>query len=151
MSPLKVLVADDDAEVLEIYRMSLCGHYEVLTARDGLEAWKLFNESRPRLVLSDLNMPGVNGQELAEKIRSHENARLAETPIIIITGTTCGTDLPPGFWRIGTAANLMLEKPVSPDEILQAVRSELVKSMSGNPLPPGKGYYECEKSFANKQ
>lgn len=119
--------------------MSLSEHYDVVVARDGLEAWKLFEQERPRLVLTDLNMPGINGWELTEKIRGHEE--LSETPVIILTATTQDTDLPPGFWRIGTRADAFLQKPLTTDEIIQEVRRQLIKRQAPKPLPPGKGHY----------
>ncbi|MCC5875451.1 MAG: response regulator [Candidatus Sumerlaeia bacterium] len=139
MSPVKILIADDEPDIRSLLEMSLSLHFDVVVARDGLEAWKLFQEEQPRLVLTDLNMPGLNGWELTEKIRDHEE--LADTPVIILTATTQDTDLPPGFWRIGTRADAFLQKPLTTDEILQEVRRQLVKRQAPNPLPPGKGHY----------
>lgn len=143
MPKIKILLADDDPDIRLIYSVLLEQYYDVTLARDGAEAWKLFQETRPRLVVADLNMPGLNGLEFTEKIRGHPE--LAKTPVIIVTGTTAGTDLPPGFWKIGTAANRMMEKPVTPDELLEAIRRELLIHAKANPLPPGKGYYDIEK------
>lgn len=140
MSKLKILVADDDPDILTLHRLALSERYDVVTARDGHEALRLFEEVHPRLVITDLNMPGMNGQVLTDRIREHET--LGQTPVIVLTGTTRDTDLPSGFWRIGTKADLFLEKPVSPDELMAAVQRTLVSSMNTTPLPPGKGYYE---------
>ena len=139
MSLLKVLVADDDPDVLDLHRLNLESHYQLVLARDGREAWELFEKERPRCVVTDLNMPGLNGQELTERIRMHP--RLSSVPIIILTGTTVDTDLPAGFWRIGTKADVFLEKPVSPEELLQAIRRQILLAARIQPLPPGKGFY----------
>lgn len=139
MSLPKILIADDEEDIRNLLRLALSEHYDIVFARDGLEAWKLFERERPRLVLTDLNMPGINGYEFTEKIREHPD--LAQTPVIILTGTTQGSDLPPGFWKIGTRADAFLEKPVSTDVILAEVRRQLVRRMTPNPLPPGKGHY----------
>lgn len=122
---IKILVADDDPGIQEFYRLALREFFDVVVARDGLEAWKLFESERPRLVITDLNMPGENGANLTNRMRNHEE--LGDTPIIIITGTTRGTDLPPGFWRIGTQADLFLEKPVTGDELVTEIRRVLLK------------------------
>jgi CheY-like chemotaxis protein len=139
VSRIKILIADDEEDIRLLLRVGLSPHYDVVVARDGLEAWKFFEEERPRLVLTDLNMPGINGLELTEKIRQHPE--LSDTLVIILTATTQGTDLPPGFWRIGTRADAFLEKPVTVEEILTEVRRQLVKRLAPNPLPPGKGTY----------
>ncbi len=137
---VKVLVADDDKDILTLYRMSLKDHYQVIEARDGWEAWKLFQEEKPRLIVTDLNMPGHNGLEFIEKIREHDEG--SDVPIIVITGTTVGSDLPAGFWKIGTKAQKLMEKPIEPDELLTEVKRQLLLRSQPKPLPPGKGYYE---------
>lgn len=139
MSPVKVLVADDDPEILAFHRLALGDLFELVTARDGIEAWNLFQESRPRIVVTDLNMPGMNGLQLTDKIRGHEE--LATTPVIILTGTTINTDLPPGFWNIGTQANSFMEKPVTMERLITEIRRQLMIRTKVKPLPPGKGSY----------
>jgi CheY-like chemotaxis protein len=81
----------------------------------------------------------MNGQELTERIRNHDSN--SDVPVIILTGTTCDTDLPPGFWRIGTRANAFLEKPISPDALLAEVRRQILLAARLEPLPPGRGFY----------
>lgn len=139
MNKIKILIADDEPDIRALLTLALSEHYEVVTARDGLEAWKLFEQERPRLVLTDLNMPGINGMELTEKIRNHPE--LSKTIVIILTATVQDTDLPGGFWRIGTQADAFLCKPLTTDEILGEVRRQLVQRQAPNPLPPGKGHY----------
>jgi len=139
--PARILLADDDPEIRDFYRMVLAEHFELIFARDGAEAWRLYEEEKPRLVVTDLNMPGMNGLELTKRIRT-ESTR-PDTPIIIITGTTRDSDLPPGFWNIGAGANRLLEKPFKPDDLVAEIRRQLVlfAQAHSKPLPPGKGYY----------
>jgi DNA-binding response OmpR family regulator len=139
--PARILVVDDDPDVRIYLQMVLAPHFSLLIARDGEEGWRLFQEEKPRLVLSDLNMPGLNGQELAQRIRSHTER--ADTPIIILTGTTRDTDLPPGFWRIGTEADAYLDKPVKPDPLIEEIRRQLLRhaQKKSSELPPGRGFY----------
>jgi CheY-like chemotaxis protein len=68
----KVLIAEDDlvsAKILSTLLQRL--GYEVAIARDGDEAWKLFQADPTRLVVSDWMMPGTDGLELCEKVRAH--------------------------------------------------------------------------------
>lgn len=141
MAALRILVADDDPDVRDFLQLALAPHFSLILARDGAEAYRLFEAERPRLVLSDLNMPGMNGLELAKRIRAH--AERPNTPIIILTGTTRESDLPPGFWKMGIPADGFLEKPATPDQIVGEIRRVLaLHQLSGaTPVPPGKGFY----------
>ena len=73
--PVKILVVEDNPAVLELIRrgMEQCG--EVLTASDGGDAMlKVFDE-KPDLIISDFQMPGMDGRQLFEKIRSREQTK----------------------------------------------------------------------------
>jgi CheY-like chemotaxis protein len=139
---LPILVCDDDADVRDFYKLVLAEFFELTFARDGLEAWRILETFKPRLILTDLNMPGMNGLELTDKIKS--NLRLRNTPVIIITGATRGSDLPPGFWKIGTQANAFLEKPIVPSELIAEMRKQILLHANITPLPPGRGSYGTE-------
>lgn len=68
-----VLVADDDRDVRLMLRtlLELDGH-EVLEASDGEEAWKKCLEALPRVVVADVQMPGIGGLELCRRIRQSD-------------------------------------------------------------------------------
>ncbi len=104
-------------------RAVLCPHYDVIVARNGEEAWELFNSEKPDLVLSDAVMPRMNGLDLLRKIRLQSYA--PETPVIMVTASTRGTDLADGFWNMGAGASGFISKPFSPLQVLEAVRSHL--------------------------
>lgn len=139
-SRIKILIADDDPDIHAFYSLALREHFDIVVARDGLEAWKLFQSEKPRLVITDLNMPGENGANFTSRLRNHEE--LGDTPVIIITGTTRGTDLPPGFWRLGTQADAFLEKPLSADELIVAIRKVLLKYQEKHQHPVTPKYIE---------
>ncbi|MCA9782464.1 MAG: response regulator [Calditrichaeota bacterium] len=84
VSDRKVLVVEDDddmREVLDAY-MTLCGFSEVRAAANGQEAWEIFREFGPHLVITDLNMPVMSGYELISLIRGQDQ----EVAIIVISG-----------------------------------------------------------------
>lgn len=139
MTPLKLVFADDDPDIRTIYCTFLEEVYTVIEARDGIEAWKAIEEHRPRVVVTDLNMPGINGMELTKKIKASPD--LKSTIVIVLTGTTKGDDLPPGFWNIAVRADKYLDKPLSAEKLLQEIRRQLLLKAKIEPLPPGKGYY----------
>lgn len=80
----RILVADDSRTVLRILRLSLeKSAYEICAVENGLDAFNLFKEEPFDLLLTDLNMPGLDGIELIKKIRYE--LRDQTTPIIMLT------------------------------------------------------------------
>ena len=78
----KILVVDDDSLVLSILSSLLSeNHYQVETAEDGKQALKLLDDSFD-LLLSDLEMPEMNGLQLLERLRKSGN----NIPVVILTG-----------------------------------------------------------------
>jgi DNA-binding NtrC family response regulator len=79
----KLLVIDDDLPILEMLEMSLnCEGYDVLTAENGEQGLKIFQEQAPRLVLTDIKMPGMDGMEVLKRIKAMDS----EAQVIIVTG-----------------------------------------------------------------
>lgn len=78
----RVLLIDDDADLLEIYTLALeelgC---EVTTARDGQEGLERALASSPDLIITDVRMPRMNGLELCQRLRADERSRA--TPLIL--------------------------------------------------------------------
>ena len=88
----KVLVVDDDPVVGKSFNRVLSGKgYIVVTAEDGYEALQKLQSEHYDMVFTDLRMPGMDGVEVAEKVK----ARQPWTPVVIVTGY--GT--PPGGGR----------------------------------------------------
>lgn len=80
---IKILIVDDDPFIRDVLTAVLEEDYAVVTAENGAEAFAAFNaDSGIRLVISDLNMPGMSGRELIKKIR--ETGR--DVPVVILTG-----------------------------------------------------------------
>jgi len=80
-----ILVVDDDPDTLTYLTTILEDHgYSALSARDGTEALKRIEESRPDLVALDISMPEKSGVAVYRAIK--ENDRLKDLPVIIVTG-----------------------------------------------------------------
>ena len=76
MAGARILVVDDNAANLRLLRMLLLGEsYDVRTAGDAAEALALVGEFRPRLILMDLQMPGMDGFELTRRLKADPDTR----------------------------------------------------------------------------
>lgn len=115
-SRLEVLLVDDDDDVRETTASMLrVLGMEVREARSGVEALERVEGAAPDLILLDYAMPGMNGAELARRLRQ----RGVESPILMVTGYANAEDL-----RIGLGANAsLLPKPFGLAELGKAIAS----------------------------
>lgn len=119
---LRILVIEDNEANLElmVYLLRAMG-YEPLSAEDGLSGLALARDLVPDLVLCDINMPGMNGFEVATELRA--DVRTRQIPIIAITAFAMVGDreriLASGF-------DMYLSKPIQPETFVDQIR-ELVK------------------------
>lgn len=117
-SPL-VLVVDDSITVRRVTQRLLSrAGFRVVLASDGIQALELLRDERPALVLSDIEMPRMDGMELTRQIRA--DAKLSDLPIIIITSRTAQKHRDHAL-KLG--ANHYLGKPYAEAELLDLVRS----------------------------
>src|SRR5690606_12739 len=93
---------------------------EVVEARTGFEALKLLPSGAFSLVVTDINMPDINGLEVIKYTRSH--ARYCETPVIIISTEGRETDRERAM---SLGANEYLVKPFTPEALVELVRKYL--------------------------
>ena len=78
-----VLLADDEDGIRKVVGLIIADlGYEVFPARDGREALEVFRAKAPRIVVTDVRMPGMDGLELLKAIK----AESPETEVVIITG-----------------------------------------------------------------
>ena len=79
MEQLTILIVDDDKTTTSILNHMLTAYADtILTASDGVEGLALFHQYHPDIILSDINMPRMNGMEMVEKIRkADENVKIA--------------------------------------------------------------------------
>jgi two-component system alkaline phosphatase synthesis response regulator PhoP len=112
-----ILLADDSTTMLTLVsaRLQRTG-YDVVTATRGDEALELALSRRPRLIVLDLEMPGLNGIEVSQRLRADPS--FAETPIILLTSHTGESYVQAG---IDAGANAYIVKPFSPQELASRV------------------------------
>ncbi|VAX12243.1 Signal transduction histidine kinase CheA, partial [hydrothermal vent metagenome] len=115
---LTVMVVDDSITVRKVTtRLLERNEYEVLAAKDGVDALGQLLEVRPDIMLLDIEMPRMDGFELATNMRNDEE--LKDIPIIMITSRT-GKKHRDRAFSIGV--NKYMGKPFSEDELLENIR-----------------------------
>ena len=118
---IKLLLIEDDAQLLYMVRSGLedmIGGYEVLTAVNGKEGLQQWKKQTPDMIVSDIEMPVMNGFEMVSKIRQTDG----RTPIIFATGLLSPKDLIHGY-QVG--ANNYIKKPYTPEELNEHIQALL--------------------------
>jgi len=116
---LNILVVDDDVFIRKIVqdRLKMEG-YTVTTAEDGEAGWEKFLENTYQLVITDINMPRINGVELLNKIL----ATKIKVPTVVMSG---GLSKAMESLVKETGASAFLRKPFSIKDLVNVVSSEL--------------------------
>jgi two-component system, OmpR family, response regulator VicR len=122
----KILVVDDIKDIRDMLRTLLETKYDVVLARNGEEAWELFNSEQPDLVLSDVVMPRINGMELVKRIKLQSFR--PHTPVILMTAATKDKELADGFWNKAAGTDAFISKPFSLTDVLEKVSSCLARA-----------------------
>jgi sigma-B regulation protein RsbU (phosphoserine phosphatase) len=116
---MKVLIAEDDpaSRFVLATRLRRMGH-EVLVARDGEEAWTMFQRDHPRLVITDWMMPNMNGLDLCRNIRNVERSNY--TYVIMLTALHGRSNYLEGM---EAGADDFLTKPFDPEGLQARLRA----------------------------
>lgn len=118
-----ILIVEDEPELVKVVRSYLeQAGYTVFTAYRGDSGLSTWEHKRPDLVILDLNLPGMDGLDVAREIR-----RRSETPIIMLTARVEETDRLIGL-ELG--ADDYITKPFSPREVVARVRAVLRRAGS---------------------
>lgn len=118
---------DDDRVVRRIVVTKLHGlGYEVLDAEDGREALDLLEGGEvPDLLITDSNMPRMDGRQLVREIRNRSEPALSLLPVIMLTARQSERDIIEG---LETGVDDYVVKPFSPDELAARVQTVLWRS-----------------------
>ena len=124
-----VLVADDDPDVMAVIVETLEPEgYRVLTATDGETALQIARDERPDLVVLDWMMPRRDGLSVCRALRQEPDPKLAEIPVVLITGRADAQDTVAGF---NAGVTDYLTKPFKPTHLVARLQSWLIRSQGG--------------------
>lgn len=118
----KILIAEDSSTMraLIVSTIAAMGEFETVEAANGFEALRILPREKVDLIITDINMPDINGLELVSFIRNNENYRT--TPLFIISTEGSERDREKG---LALGANAYLVKPFAPQQLQELVRRYL--------------------------
>ena len=121
MAKQKILVVDDDANLVQALRLRLlASNYDIAVACDGYAAVATAQKERPDLILLDLGLPAGDGFVVLERLRHRAN--LTGVPVIILSARDPDSSEERALLAGATA---YFQKPADNDELLQVIRASL--------------------------
>lgn len=114
----KILIAEDSPTMrsLIVSTIAALGDFEIVEAANGFEALRILPREKVDLVITDINMPDINGLELVSFIKN--NANYKTTPLLIISTEGSARDREKG---LSLGADAYLTKPFSPQELQRLI------------------------------
>ncbi|WP_051291063.1 hybrid sensor histidine kinase/response regulator transcription factor [Pedobacter glucosidilyticus] len=103
-----ILIVEDNDELRTFIRQSLEKYYHIMESLNGLQAWELAIEQLPDIIISDVNMPVMDGFELCSKLKQEE--RTSHIPVILLTAMAANMHQIDG---LQAGADIYLTKPFS--------------------------------------
>jgi two-component system response regulator AtoC len=118
---VKILVIDDDPKISWILSEGLGDNYNIISAKDGLEGLQMVTKNHPNLVLLDIKMPGMEGMEVLDKIKSMDSP----TEVIMLSGHGETKNVVESIKR---GASEFINKPFDVKEVEIHIQSVLEKN-----------------------
>lgn len=123
ISPSSILVAEDDRVMSDVIAFNLQrSGYRVTVARTGTDAWEQLSSNRFDVLITDYQMPGMTGEELCRSLRTSQPD--SQMPIILLSARSLELDVKRMKEELGIV--MVLHKPFSPRELVQATRNCLM-------------------------
>ncbi len=120
---MKFLVVDDSSTMRRIIKNTLgrLGHKEILEAEDGAKAWEAMGENSDiDVLITDWNMPEMNGLELVKKVRAED--KYSELPIIMVTTEGGKSEV---ITALKAGVNNYIVKPFTPQVLQEKLEAVL--------------------------
>jgi len=118
---MRVLLAEDDDGLRTMFRIALsAAGFHVDEARDGIAALRRIDADPPDAVILDIGLPLLSGVSVRKDLTAHAHTR--DIPVLVVTGST-------GHFE-ALNVNCVLRKPVSPEQVVDALRTCLQSGRS---------------------
>lgn len=120
----KILIAEDERDILDLVSFSLrYGGFEVIEAKDGLEAVEQAVSEKPALILMDVRMPRMTGYEACRKLKSMDDTK--HIPVIFLSAKGQEQEIQQG---LDAGAEEYILKPFAPEDLVNKVREILQRA-----------------------
>ena len=127
---MKILIVEDEPSIAEVVSAYAKREgYDTVTASDGIEALEIFERDEISLVILDLMLPKLSGEEVCRRIRES-----SQVPIIMLTAKTSEADV---VYGLDTGANDYVAKPFSPRVLMAGIRAQLRPAASRDNIASG--------------
>lgn len=129
-SAVKILIVEDEPSIAEVVSAYAKREgYDTVTATDGMSALEIFERDEISLVILDLMLPKLSGEEVCRRIREK-----SQVPIIMLTAKTNESDV---VYGLDTGANDYVAKPFSPRVLMARIRAQLRPSATRDNIASG--------------
>jgi DNA-binding response OmpR family regulator len=121
---IKIIIIEDEASIRNMYAMKLkLSKFEVYEAADGVEGLQMIKDKQPDLVLLDLRMPRMSGDEMLRELRNEDWGR--DVPVIILTNIS-RDEAPRTLWHLGVS-DFIVKANSTPQKVLECVQKVIAK------------------------
>ena len=118
MKPTILCIEDHSDNMMLIRRIFRPDSYNLITARNGVEGLSIVESQELDLILLDINLPDIDGYEIARRIRSSSKAELTQIPIVAVTANAMKGDAQKA---IAAGCTLYMSKPINIVELSEKV------------------------------
>jgi DNA-binding response OmpR family regulator len=122
-----LIVEDSPTQAVRIKYLLENNNYKVAVCTDGQRALYWLSKNRPALIISDIVMPGMNGFELCEKIKSDKATK--NIPVILLTSLSHPSEVIEG---LACGAESFLTKPCNNDYLISTIKKTLTENSTSN-------------------
>lgn len=121
---IKIIIIEDEASIRKMYAMKLkLSKFDVYEAADGVDGLQMIKDKRPDLVLLDLRMPRMSGDEMLRELRNEDWGR--DVPVIILTNIS-RDEAPRTLWHLGVS-DFIVKANSTPQKVLECVQKVIAK------------------------
>ena len=124
MKPTVLHIEDNPDNMMLIRRILQPDYYNLIESRTGVQGLFVAENQAVDLILLDINLPDIDGYEVARRIRTSTNTTLANIPIIVVTANAMKGDAKKA---LDAGCNLYMSKPINIQELLDKVENLIYK------------------------
>ena len=118
MKPNILCIEDHPDNMMLVRRLFPVGRYNLIEARNGVQGLSIAESQHLDLILLDINLPDIDGYEIARRIRSSSNPELAKLPIIAATANAMKGD---SQKALDAGCDVYMSKPINIVELIETV------------------------------